>query len=136
MGCVKSSRSDATPLHANTSLNSKAPNSVEHQAVLLNDEGRGRLKPAREHSIDSFFRGLRIQRGDGTQAQNSVVASKSPSLKRYHAGDLLPNMASFASAGLRAVKAAGARAAAAEVARKARRFTDVSFNTLSSLTDV
>jgi hypothetical protein len=42
-------------------------------------------------------------------------------------------MASFASAGLRAVKAAGARAAAAEVSRKARRFMDVSFNMLSSL---
>jgi hypothetical protein len=42
-------------------------------------------------------------------------------------------MASFASAGLRAVKAAGARAAAAEVSRKARRFIDVSFNMLSSL---
>jgi hypothetical protein len=43
-------------------------------------------------------------------------------------------MASFASAGLRAVKAAGARAAAAaEVNRKARRFMDVSFNMLSSL---
>jgi hypothetical protein len=42
-------------------------------------------------------------------------------------------MASFASAGLKAVKAAGARAAAAEVNRKARRFMDVSFNMLSSL---
>ena len=64
---------------------------------------------------------------------DTTVASKSPSLKRYHAGALLPNMASFALAGLRADEAAGARAAAAEVSRKARRFMDVSFNMLCSL---
>jgi hypothetical protein len=59
-----------------------------------------------------------------------TVASKSPSLKRYHAAALLPNIASLASAapGLKASKAAEERAPAAELITKARRFMDVSFS--------
>src|ERR1700722_4655867 len=56
-----------------------------------------------------------------------TVASKSPSLKRYHAAALLPIMASLASA-LKASKAAAERAPAAELITKARRFMDVTFS--------
>src|SRR5271155_2670054 len=56
-----------------------------------------------------------------------TVASKSPSLKRYHAAALFPIMASLAPA-LKVNKAAEERAPAAELITKARRFMDVTFS--------